>query len=601
MALLARHRNGRSYGRRLGLLVVIVTSALTMTAAAASGSSYNALNWGAGEFGQLGNGCTNFFCYFDRPVSPNGLSEVSAISTGGEPGGAHSLAALNNGKVMAWGSNQEGQLGIGTSTGPEGCEFGEACSTIPRPVSGLTEATAVSAGGFYSLALLSKGTVMAWGADGFGQLGNGNTTSTDLPVAVSSLSSVSAISAGTNHSLALLSDGTVKAWGANETGQLGNGSTTGSDVPVPVSGLSGVIAVASSASNAHPTAPAKGEHSLALLSNGTVMAWGANDAGQLGNGSTTGSDVPVPVTGLSGVTAIAAGGEHSLALLSDGTVMAWGGNEYGQLGNGSTTGSDVPVPVSGVSGATAVAAGSWYSLALLGDAKLMGWGRNASGELGNGTFTGTDVPVLDPGLNGVVGISAGTDSSLAYGNLTYTAPTISALKPKTGGATGATKVKIAGANFSGATEVKFGSTNAASFTVNSDTAITAYSPAASTAGPVGVTVTTPEGGTSDPSTFLYKPVVDSVSPNTGSTAGGVTVTVTGAGFASGAATNFIVVKAKTKTIAGTGINCTSTTECTFVIPAHETGTADVHAKVYYTQRKSVSSARNAPADQFTYE
>src|SRR5205807_9399049 len=158
---------------------------------------------------------------------------------------------------------------------------------------------------------------------------------------------LNAISAGGTHGVALLSNDTVTAWGENASGQLGDGTHTGpsacvyrygfpheeleevrpcSASPVAVTGLSGVSAIA-----------AGGAHSLALMRNGTVMAWGNNGKGQLGDGSTTNSDVPFAVTGLSGVTAIAAGGGDSLALLSNGTVMAWGDNQYGQLGDGTTT------------------------------------------------------------------------------------------------------------------------------------------------------------------------------------------------------------------------------------------------------------------------
>ena len=133
----------------------------------------------------------------------------------------------------------------------------------------------------------------------------------------------------------------VLAWGENVRGELGDGATERSDVPVAVSGLSGVTAVSAGA-----------DFSLALLSDGTVMAWGENGFGQLGN-ATAGEDsyIPVPVNGLGEVTQVAAGGNHALALLRNGTVVAWGYNAFGQLGDGKTGyegSSHVPVPVSGL-------------------------------------------------------------------------------------------------------------------------------------------------------------------------------------------------------------------------------------------------------------
>src|SRR5882757_2939733 len=135
----------------------------------------------------------------------------------------------------AWGLNKTGQLGDGTNTGPEKCGFEQiACSTNPVAVSELSGITAVSAGGSHSLALLENGTVMAWGANSAGQLGDGTENDSSVPVAVSG---VSGVAAGGNHSLALLSGGTVMAWGDNGNGQLGNGTETKSDIPVAVSGL----------------------------------------------------------------------------------------------------------------------------------------------------------------------------------------------------------------------------------------------------------------------------------------------------------------------------------------------------------------------------
>ena len=299
--------------------------------------------------------------------------------------------------VVAWGENEMSQL--------SGEAFAE--SPVPVPVEGLSGVTAVAAGGKHSLALLGNGTVVGWGGDGFGELGNGtSTTRVDVPVPVNGLGNVTAIAAGHKFSLALLGDGTVRAWGNGQYGKLGNGSekARGSTVPVQVKGLGGVTAIS-----------AGFFHALALLRNGTVMAWGNGDYGELGNGTIVNSDVPVQVSGLTGVKQISAGGIHSLALLSDGTVWSWGGDEYGQLGLGEkvTHRTDVPVRVLGLSGVKAISAGMFYNLALLSNGTVMAWGYNHSGQLGDGLADlhphGT--PVQVQGLSGVQAISASNGSA----------------------------------------------------------------------------------------------------------------------------------------------------------------------------------------------
>jgi len=266
---------------------------------------------------------------------------------------------------MAWGQNRAGRMGNGTVT---------TGSDVPMPVQGLMDVTAISASQFHSMALRSNGTVMAWGGNTTGWLGDGTTTPSDVPVEVQGVTDAVAVAAGNVHSLVLLRDGTVLAFGSDEYGQLGNGKRSGNqgvhDVPTPVNALSEVTAIAAGAF-----------HSLALLRNGTVMAWGWNRSGELGDGTIEGptrcghfgcSTVPIPVSGLSGVTAISAASNttvsmeniNNLALLGNGTVMGWGGNEEGQLGDGTTTPRYTPVKAEGLSEVTDVSASGFNGLAL---------------------------------------------------------------------------------------------------------------------------------------------------------------------------------------------------------------------------------------------
>jgi alpha-tubulin suppressor-like RCC1 family protein len=578
----------------VSLLGAICTLALAGPASAASGS---AAAWGDNGAGQLGDGTSTSS---DVPVAVSGLSGVTAVAAGGEP--QDSLAMLSNGTVMAWGSNEWGQLGNGSQTGSSTCfeRFGFAIECTPTPVmvSGLSGATAIAAGGDdFSLALLKDGTVMAWGQNDGGQLGDGTSTGpsncssipsepdgcSTTPVAVSGLSGVMAIAAGTSQSLALLSDGTVMTWG---DGQLGRGQDEESDEPIAVSGLSEVTAVA-----------AGGRTNLALLKNGTVMAWGENQWGQLGNGSTTESGVPMAVNGLSGVTAIAAGDGDSLALLSNGTVMAWGLNDVGQLGRGTTTGPDgcpevacstTPVAVSGLSGVTAIAAGEpgdGQLLALLSNGTVVAWGKNGSGQLGDGTTVNSDTPVAVSGLDDVTAIAAGDEFSLAAGALTPI-PSVTNLEPNSGPPAGGTSVTITGTNFTGATAVKFGTANATSFTVNSETSITAVSPAGT--GTADVTVTNPAGtsGTNSADRFTYGPTVTNVEPKYGPPAGGTSVTITGTNFTGATAVKFGTTNA-------TSFTANSATSITAVSPAG-TGTVDV------TVTTEGATSATSSGDQFSY-
>ncbi|MBZ5734916.1 hypothetical protein K8Z61_10450 [Nocardioides sp. TRM66260-LWL] len=343
--------------------------------------------FGSNNLGQLGIGSTA-----SSQPSPTAISTTSTLNgktiTAIAAGGRHSLALASDGTLHAWGFNASGQLGNPNASLFERTAIAVTVAGTPLANKAIT---AIAAGDSHNLALASDGTLYAWGDNGNGRLGDGTGAARILPVQVTVPvgKTITAIAAGETHSLALASDGTVYAWGANTFGQLGNG-TKGSATAIAVLGLAGTTITAIAAGRLH---------SLALASDGTVYAWGANASGQLGNGTNQNSNVAIAVTGLTGKTiaSIAAGKEHSLALASDGTVYAWGANGSGQLGIGSNTSSTAAVALTKGTLATktvvAIAAGNLHSVALTSDGTLHAWGDNASGQLGNGGTTGVTTAV----------------------------------------------------------------------------------------------------------------------------------------------------------------------------------------------------------------
>ena len=212
-----------------------------------------------------------------------------------------------------------------------------------------------------------------------------------------------ALSAGNGHSTVLKSSDSLWSWGFNNFGQLGDATTTGRAMPVPVGGgLNNVVSIGDGC-----------YHSVAVKNDGTVWAWGYNYFGQLGNGTTQPSSLPGQVAGLTRALSVAGGYYHSLALQIDGTVWSWGQSNYGQLGDGTLAQRNLPVQVSGLSQVTAIAAGLFHSLALTSDGTAWSWGYNCYGQLGNGTITNTNLPVQVSGLSNGVSIAGGGYHSLA--------------------------------------------------------------------------------------------------------------------------------------------------------------------------------------------
>jgi alpha-tubulin suppressor-like RCC1 family protein len=229
--------------------------------------------WGNNSYGKLGDG--TFTYYRLTPVQVPGLSSITAITAGAD----HTVARKSDGTVWAWGLNAYGQLGDGTSTS----------SRTPVQVVGLSSITAIAAGRDHTIARRSDGTAWAWGHNSQGQVGDGTTAyQRTRPVQVVGLSSITAIAAGTYHTVARRSDGTMWAWGANSYRQLGDGTTAYErSLPVQVVGLSSVTAI-----------EAGFGHTVALKSDGRVWDWGHNFYGQLGDGTTVDRPLPVQVVGL---------------------------------------------------------------------------------------------------------------------------------------------------------------------------------------------------------------------------------------------------------------------------------------------------------------
>jgi alpha-tubulin suppressor-like RCC1 family protein len=360
--------------------------------------------WGANGFGQLGNGTTNNSPVPVKVSAPDGVT-FTAVAVGG----SHGIALDNTGKAWTWGRNFSGELGNGTTTN----SVTPVAVNIPPNVT----FTAIAAGESFSLALDRNGQAWAWGFNSDGELGNGNTTNSSTPVAVNMPSNTvfTQIAGGSYHAVTLDQSGNAWTWGFNASGQLGNGNNTASSSPVSVAISNGKTLISVAAGS---------DHSLALDSTGQAWAWGNNFVGQLGNGTMTNSSSPVAVNMPGGVTFTAVvtgdGSYHSMALDHNGQAWTWGNNSSGELGDGNTSLSSVPVAVNMPAGVTfvTVGGGSYHSIGLDGGGKAWSWGDNEEDQLGNNTTTNSlsAVRVQTPAGTNFVAVSAGAGYSIALDN-----------------------------------------------------------------------------------------------------------------------------------------------------------------------------------------
>ncbi len=333
--------------------------------------------WGSNNAGQTG---TNDPDRQPMPGTVAGLSDVTRISAGGQ----HSCAVTNAGSALCWGSNEFGQLGVDLPNN----------QPLPIGVTGLASGVSqIEAGLLHTCATTTAGGATCWGRNIERQLGDASLSNQFTPVDVFGLGSgVRAVSAGDFHSCATTSAGNAECWGDNGDGQLGNGTTDGAFTPValdfPVRGVTALSAGRT--------------HSCAVVSGGEALCWGDNEDGQLGLGFSQQRLLPERVQGLaSGVADISAGQAHTCALTAAGGALCWGNNDAGQLGDATTTTRRGPVPVSGLtSGVAQISAGSLHTCALTTAGAVSCWGSNASDELGlNRRDNRRPGPVLsDPSL-----------------------------------------------------------------------------------------------------------------------------------------------------------------------------------------------------------
>ena len=396
------------------LLITVLATALTgpVTAAAAAPLSPThplapaavqgrVLGWGLNEFGELGTGDATDRTSPDRVNGRFGLRASSARV------GDFLITVNSSGQVFTCGKGTEGELGTGKFTD-------HAWRPVKVRLPGGVRVRSAREGFHFAVAVTTSGQVLAWGAGGVGQLGNGHRVNRNAPVYVKLPRGVkvTAVSAFNDGAIALTSTGRVLAWGYNFSGELGDGKKASTDTPVWVK-LPKQTKVTSIAAGV--------DQLLAVTSTGGMLAWGDNRAGQLGIGHTGGlSRVPVRVHLPRGIKVVSAsaGQSHSLALTSAGKVLAWGDNSQGQLGTGNRKARNVPVFVHlpAVAHITSIAAGQYHSLALTRGGKMIGWGDDGFAQMGDGGFDDflTPGPIVVP-TNKVLAIGAGpmADDSIA--------------------------------------------------------------------------------------------------------------------------------------------------------------------------------------------
>jgi alpha-tubulin suppressor-like RCC1 family protein len=320
---------------------------------------------GSGGYGELGNNIStepNPAYYSIKPIRIDGLTNIMQVTAGSW----HSAALKDDGTMYIWGSDFDTWYGDFQSYW--------ASHSIPTPVSGLNNVKAIEGSGSNIIALCENGTLWIWGANNEGHIGNLKEKVVKTPYQVHGVPEIKTFALNSNYAIVLADNGTVWGWGHNN-GQLGDGTHEFADTLVRMQNMANVLAI-----------DAGEYHTIMLKDDGTVWTCGANFMGQLGNGDNqrgATSLLPVQVSGLTDVKAIASGMAHNIALKEDGTVWTWGDNSYGQLGiHDSKEYSSVPVQVTGLSSVIVTSAGNYNTAVLTSNGTIYAWGDDRYGQLG---------------------------------------------------------------------------------------------------------------------------------------------------------------------------------------------------------------------------
>ena len=296
---------------------------------------------------------------------------VSATAVDVSVGQHHACAVTVDGRVLCWGANNNGQLGVASP----------ASSNVPVAVPGLANMANISAGGNHTCAATTSGEAYCWGLGANGRLGTGDDASTSTPTPVVGLTGVETVESGENFSCALKDDGTVWCWGFGPGGHLGDGAAASSDVPVQVSGISDAVNLSVGYS-----------HSCVTTSSYEAWCWG--ETGRPGDGTAGGGGVGeelVPVrANLSNVARVTAGQRSTCAFTLAGAMYCWGYNGEGQLGLGNKVTQDSPTAVPGMSQVLSIEAGHFTTCAIDTESDTYCWGKNSNGTAAIGS-TGDDI------------------------------------------------------------------------------------------------------------------------------------------------------------------------------------------------------------------